>query len=225
MNIQFSSAGDNNFAMNPQTEKRGDRRLLRMAQRGCTHFLVLASPLNMKLDIQDKALQSKLEALGDALRDARELPLPQQEEITVSCISYMAFRKDNEYIDLPDKAANYAICGCHYRKEDDLFNVLLPTTGMGYHTSVAVEMHYRMKPYEKEVKKLFRKQVERTPFYEVCFEKKNSFIDGSIVYTIGKKPYRFPITQQMLGRTFLIKTDGEIPKFEADNAGVILRQE
>ena len=202
MKIQFSTAGDHNFAMNPQTEKRGDRRFLRMAQHGCTHFLVFASPLNVKLDIHDKQMQNKLEQLGDSLREAQDLPLPQQEEITVTCINYMTFRKANEYIDLPDKAANYAICGCHYTKEEDTFSILLPTTGMGYHTAVAVEIRFRMKPYEQEIKKLFRKEIVRTPFYEVWFEKKNAYVDGSIVYTIGKKPFKFPITQQMMGKTF-----------------------
>lgn len=225
MNIEFSTAGNTNFAMNPQTEKRGDRRLLRMAQRGCSHFLLFSAPLNQKIDIFDPTVHQLLQDHADTLLTAQDAPLDDTEKFLVSCISYMDFRKANEYIDLPDKAANYALCGCHYRKETDTLIVLLPTPGMGHTTSVAVEMRYSLRPYEKEIKKLFKTVRERTPFYEAYLEKKSAYVDGSIYYTIGKMPYRFPVTERMLGKKFLIRTDGEIPQLESSTDGVILRQE
>lgn len=224
MKIEFASAGENNYAMNPQTEKRAGRRLMRMAQHGCTHFLIISSPLDVKVDIADKSLQDDLSKVEDLL-NAVDKTLPNHEKITVTCVSYLTFRRDNEYIELPDKAANYAVCGCHFSQDSDVFRVLMPMTGMGYHTHVAIELHYKMRPYVKVTKKFLRTEKERTPFYEVQFEKKNSFVDGCVFYTIGQKPYKFPVTQQMLGNTFLIKTDGEIPKFESTTPGVILQIE
>lgn len=225
MKVEFDLASDSNYVMNPQTEKRTGRRLMRMAQHGCTHFLIVSSPLNVQVDFSDAVFQGQLTQMSDDLLGACDSSLPGQEDITVTCVSYMTFRRDNEYIELPDKAANYAVCGCHLSRDSEKLRILIPTAGMGYRTSVAVELRYTMKPYIKVIKKLFRTETERTPFYEVNFEKKNSFVDGSVIYTIGQKPYRFAITKQMLGKPFLIRTDGEIPKFESTNPGVILRNE
>lgn len=225
MKIEFDLASDSNYVMNPQTEKRAGRRLMRMSQHGCTHFLIVSSPLNVQVVLNDAAFRDHLVQMSDDLLCARDSSLPGQEDITVTCVSYMAFRKDNEYIELPDKAANYAVCGCHLSRDGEKMRILMPTAGMGYRTSVAVELRYTMKPYTKVIKKLFRTETERTPFYEVNFEKKNSFVDGGVIYTVGQKPYRFSITKQMLGKPFLIRTDGEIPKFESTNPGVILRNE
>lgn len=225
MKIEFDQASDSNYAMNPQTEKRTGRRLMRMAQHGCTHFLIVSSPLNVQVDLNDPAFKSRLAQMSDGLLNTVDGPLPGREEITVTCVSYMTFRRENEYIELPDKAANYAVCGCHLSRDNEVFRILIPTAGMGYRTSVAVELRYSMKPYVKVTKKFLRTETERTPFYEVIFEKKSSFVDGSVIYTIGQKPYRFAITEQMLGKAFLIRTDGEIPKFESTTPGVILRNE
>ena len=225
MKVEFDFAGNNNYVMNPQTEKRAGRRLMRMAQHGCTHFLILSSPLDVQVDMNDPVLQSRLVRMSDDLLNANEKPLPGDESITVACVSYLTFRRENEYIELPDKAANYAVCGCHLSREGNILRILIPTAGMGYRTSVAVEIHYTMRPYEKVTKKLLRTETERTPFYEVSFEKKSSFVHGSVIYTIGQKPYKFVITEQMLGKSFLIRTDGEIPKFESTTPGVNLRNE
>lgn len=223
MRIEFSTAGDNNYAMTPQIEKRGTRRVLQMAQYGCTHFLLISAPLNMNPDLADEALKNGLLQLGDNLTEAKELSVPGLEMFQVTCVSYMAFRKENGLLEIPDKAANYAVCGGLYSKDEDVFYILLPRTGMSYHTSVAVEISYSMRPHVKEVKKLFRTEREQTPFYEVNFEKKSSYVDGSIVYTIGKRPYSYPLTEQMMGKTILIRTDGEIPKFKSTSSGVILK--
>ena len=225
MKIQFITAGDSNFAMNPQTEKRGGRRVLKMAQRGCTHFLIFTSPLNIVVDLKDEELLKKLEEMGDTLLSAVDTPLPQQEMIQVSCVDYMNFRRDNEFIVFRDNAAYYAICGCFLSKNDDTLSLLLPRDGMGYRTEIAVEIRYTMKPHVIETRKLLRKEVTRTPFYEVHFEKKTNYIDGSVVYTIGQQPYRYPITEAMLGKTILIRTDNEIPRFESAMPGVTLRNE
>ena len=225
MKIEFTSAGDNNYVMNPQTENRAGRRVLRMAQRGCTHFLIISSPINVQVKLEDTNFQEQLMQMADDLLKAKETPLPDQESILLTCVSHMTFRRDNEYIMLPDRAANYAVCGCLLSRDNETMRILLPTAGMGYRTSVAVEIRYSFKPHVKIIKKFLRTETERTPFYEVTFEKKESFLDGSIFYTIRQKPYRFAITEQMLGKTILVRTDGEIPRFESATPGVILRSE
>lgn len=225
MKIQFDVANDSNYAMNPQTEKRAGRRLMRMAQHGCTHFLIISSALGVQVDFNDSVLQSALVQLSDDLLHADNISLPILDDITVTCVSYMIFRRDNEYIELPDKAANYAVCGCHLSRDGEVLRILMPTAGMGFRTSVAVDLHYTMKPYVKVIKKFLRTETVRTPFYEVNFEKMSTFVDGSIIYTIGQKPYRFAITKQMLGKPFLIRTDGDMPKFESITPGVVLRIE
>lgn len=223
MRIEFSTAGDNNYAMNPQTEKRGTRRVLQMTQYGCTHFLLISAPLNVEPDFSDETLKNGLMQLGDSLTEAKDLSVPGMEKLQVTCVSYMAYRKENGLLEIPEKAANYAVCGGLYSKDEDVFYILLPRAGMSYRTSVAVEITYSMRPHVKEVKKLFRTEREQTPFYEVNFEKKSSYADGSIVYTIGKRPYSYPLTEQMMGKTILIRTDGEIPQFKSTTSGVILK--
>lgn len=225
MKIEFISAGDNSYVMNPQTENRGGHRMLRMAQRGCTHFLIFSSPLSVQVNLTDPDFQERLAQMADELLKTKETPLPGQQAISVTCVSHMTFRRDNEYIELPDRAANYAVCGGLLSRDSETMRILIPTAGMSYRTSVAVEIRCSFKPYVKSVKKFLRTETERTPFYEVRFEKKESFVDGSILYTIGQRQYKFAITEQMLGKPILIRTDGEIPKFESTTPGVILRIE
>lgn len=225
MEIEFAVASDSNYAMNPQTEKRAGSRVMRMSHRGCTHFLVVFSPLDVQIDFNDPVFRDKLAQMSEELTSASDTPLPEQENITVTCVSHMEFRKANEYIMLPEKAGNYAVCGCYIGRDNAKMRLFAPAAGMRYRVSVAVELHYTMKPYMKVVKKVFRQEKERTPFYEVCFEKKSSLAEGSVIYTVGRIPYRFVVTEQMLGRPILIRTNGEIPKFESTTPGIILCNE
>lgn len=224
MRIIFQNANGERYAGSPQTEKRGDRRSIRFAYAGCSHYLLFRSPLNLTIDLGKQELRQALELLGDDLLYARETELPGTEKITVTCVAHTDLYRNNGFIDIKDEASNFAICGVFMMA--DQFQILLPLQGMSYVTQVAVELSYTLKPYVIEKKGgLFRRAtVEQTDFYQVTFEKKSSYISGTVYYTIGRQNYRFPVVEQMMGKTVLIRTNREIPEFVSTTPGVILKK-
>lgn len=223
MRIIFQTANGERYAGSPQTEKRGDRRAIRFSYIGCTHYLLFQSPLDMSVKLDSSDVQEALLTMGDGVLDAREEALPGMERVLVSCVTHTELYRNNGYITIKDEAANYAICGVFFQA--DQFQILLPLPGMSYTTAVAVELSYTLKPYMIEQKKgLFRKVTEQTDFYQVTFERKNSYISGTVYYTIGRQNYRFPVVEQMMGRTVLIKTNKEIPEFKSTTPGVVLKK-
>ena len=221
MDLEFVRSTDSRYAMNPQIEKRQGSHRMRMAQHGCTHFLIMSSPLNVEVDFEDPKFQESMASIGEPL-DAKDTLLPGFGNVTVTCISYPEYRRNNEYIELPDRVAAYAVYGC--LESGGVLKIFLPMKGMIYQTSVAVDLRYSINPFMREVRRGFRRVTEQTPFYEVLFEKKNSFANGSVVYTIGNEPYRFAITENMLGRSVYIKSEKEMPRFEAAASGINLQR-
>ena len=224
MRIIFQNANGERYAGSPQTEKRGDRRSIRFSYAGCTHYLLFRSPLDVTIDLENQKLQDALMMLGDELLYAREMELPGMEKMAVTCVAHTDLYRNNGFIDIKDEAANFAVCGVFMMA--DQFQILLPLRGMSYTTQVAVELSYTLKPYVIEKKGgLFRRATqEQTDFYQVTFEKKNSYISGTVFYTIGRSNYRFPVVEQMMGRTVLIRTNREIPEFVSTTPGVILKK-
>lgn len=224
MRIIFQNANGERYAGSPQTEKRGDQRSIRFAYAGCTHYLLFRAPLDVSIDLEKQEVRDALEMMGGDLLYAMETEVPGVEKLTVTCVAHTDLYRNNGFINIKDEAANYGICGVFMM--GDQFQILMPLRGMAYTTAVAVELSYTLKPYVIEKKGgLFRRAtVEKTDFYQVNFEKKTGYVNGTVYYTIGRQRYRFPVVEEMMGKTVLIRTNQEIPEFFSTTPGVILKK-
>lgn len=223
MKIQFQNANGGQYAGMPQTERRGDRRVLRFAYAGCSGYLLLRSPLEKPIDLMSEMTQHAILVLGDRIRFGLEEQLPNMEHITLRYISHEELFRCNDCVEIPDYAANYAVCGvCEEGQE---MQILLPLDGMSYTTSVAVELHYSIRPHMVEVRRgMFRRAMEQSDFYQVTFERKSGYASGMVYYTIGNNGLRYPVMEKMVGATTLIKTNKQIPEFHSATPGVILKK-
>lgn len=223
MNILFQQADSNHYASMPQTEKRPDGRILRFSHDGCTGYLLLQAPLSTTIDLDSGKLQEALRLVADSLSSGRELPLPGTDRITVRYLSRAALHRSNDHTEIRDEAANHAVCGVWETGNE--FRVILPVQGMKYTTAVAVELSYTSTPHMVTVRKgLFRRETVQSDFYQVTFDQKINYSDGMVYYTIGTSKFRFPVTEKMMGRTVLIKTNKHCPEFHSANPGVILKK-
>lgn len=223
MNILFQQADSNCYASMPQTEKRADGRIIRFSHAGCTGYLLLQAPLSTPIDLSSAELQDALRLVGDALNSGRELPLPGTDRITVRYLSRAELHRGNDHAEIRDEAANHAVCGVWESGSE--FRVILPAQGMRYTTAVAVELSYSSVPHMVTVRKrFFRQETVQSDFYRVTFDQKINYSDGMVYYTIGTSKFRFPVTEKMMGRTVLIKTNKQCPEFHSANAGVILKK-
>lgn len=222
MKIQLVTADGFHYAGTPQTEKRGEKRVIRFAYAGCSGYLLLRAPLEKPIDLHAETTQHALAALGDRILMGMEEQLPHMEYITVRYIAHEELYRSGDCIEIRDEAANYAVCGV--LQSAGVCRILLPLERMLYTTAVAVELYYSMEPHMIQVKKgLFRKGMEQSDFYRVHFERKSSYVDGMVYYTIGRSGIRFPVTERMMGATVLIKTNQQIPEFHAATPGVVLK--
>lgn len=223
MKIQLLNANGSHYAGTPQSEKRGAKRIIRFAYAGCSGYLLLRSPLEKQIDLHSETTQHALAVLGDRILGGQEVQLPQMEYITVRYISHDEIFRSGDCVEIRDDPANYAVCGV--LKKEDICQILLPLENMLYTTAVAVELYYSVEPYMIQVRKgLFRKVMEQSDFYWVRFERKPSYVDGMVYYTIGRSGTRFPVTERMLGASVLIKTNKQIPEFHAATPGVVLKK-
>lgn len=221
MKIQFQNADGSHYAGMPQTERRGDKRFLRFAYAGCTGYLLLRAPLEQPIDLLEETTQHAIAALGDRLRFGLEEQLPGLEQTTVRYVAHEELYRSNDCVEIPDGAANYAVCGVWETAE--ALRILLPLEGMASTASVAVELHYSVKPHMIQVKKgIFRTVTEQSDFYQVTFERKNGYTSGMVYYTIGNSGLRYPVMEKMIGATTLIKTNKQIPEFRSVTPGVTL---
>lgn len=223
MKIQFQNADGCHYAGMPQTERRGDRRLLRFAYAGCTGYLLLRAPLEKPIDLLSETTQHAIAVLGDRLRFGVEEQLPGQEHTTVRFVSHDELYRGNDCVEIPDGAANYAVCGVW--ETEGVLRILLPLEGMSSTASVAVELHYSVRPHMVQVRRgFFRTVTEQSDFYQVTFERKPGYTSDMVCYTIGNSGLRYPVMEKMIGSTTLIKTNKQIPEFHSVTPGVILKK-
>ena len=136
MRIIFQPANGERYAGSPQTEMRGDRRVIRFSYIGCTHYLLFQCPLDMSVKLDSGDVQEALLTMGDRVLDAREEALPGMEKVHVSCVTHTELYRNNGYIAIKDEAANYAVCGVFFQA--DQFQIMLPLPVFSYTTALSV---------------------------------------------------------------------------------------
>ena len=222
MKIVFQEAGGNHYAVRPQCERRGDKRVLGFRAAGCTGYLLFRAPLDKTIDLGSEAIQHAIAMLEEKVCTSYDVKLPQMEHITMRYISQAEFYKCSNGIEIPETAANYAVCGVWQVGNE--FRVLWPRETAGSTTSVSVELSYSLRPYIITQRKFFRTVQEQTDFYQVTFDRKPGYSNGMVFYTIGDSGVQYPVMEQMLGKSTLIKTFKKVPVFHTAVPGVVLKK-
>ena len=220
MRIVFYDADNNHYALHPACENRGNQRFITFSHVGCTGYLLFRAPLDQPIDLRSDQLRHALAELEDRFLYITEEKLSRMEQFSVRYVSHTDLFRNKSGIEIPEGAANYAVCGVW--KQGDELRILIPAKAMTYTTAVAMELHYSIKPHRKAVKKFFRTVFEETTFYQVTFERKPGYVNGTVFYTIGSSGIRYPVVEKMIGATTLINTYGQVPEFRSVAPGVKL---
>lgn len=230
MEIVLEKMNGKVYAMDPQIEKIQGQNRMRLAYTGCTHILLLYAFLEHKIDFLSEDMHERLKSLQKEVLSGESVRLPETD-MMVKMVDFLTLQKNKGNIQLPDIAANYAVCACRYRPQQDIMTLYLPDrSSLRYQATVSVEIKYKVEPYILSVKKGFLglggMESRRTEYFRaVIGTEKSNFQSGDIVYTINKEPYRYPITKEMKGKELLIKSsDGIPPKFQATVPGITLKE-
>ncbi len=222
MNIILREITDSRHVMAPWVEKKQNRQLLRVSASGCTHFLLFRSPLGGAVDLTDPEVQQVLAGLGDP-REFREKQIPELGT-WLTCVSLQKYRSGGEMLVLREEPACYAVCGCTYVPLEDAMYLYLPARGTDYQTSAAMELAVEIRRLtERQKQGLFRSAEVPSGFWRVRIEKKGTCGDGAVCYRVPDRPETFPVTEEMLGVPFLVKSEGGAPQFFSAAEGLTLK--
>lgn len=205
------------YAMNPEVEKIQGQNYMKLVHSGCTHVLLLYAMLDEKINFMEENTKTLLKNLKEDILTGDVLTF-SDSSMKARIVDYVTIQKNRGSIQLPEIAANYAICACRYNQQDDSLKLYLPDRDLiRYQTTVSVEVKYKVEPYEIPVKKGFLGicgvEMQRTDFYKVLVgTEKSNFSSGDIVYTIDREPWKYPVTEEMKGREVLIKSGNGNPR-------------
>ncbi len=227
MTIECRSFNANGYLMNPTVDAL---HKLHLQEKGCSHFLLFSYPANRKPQLTETNVPVILGKL-DTLMDGGKIYI-KDIDANVQCINRQIYLSNGSAIQLDVVASGYTVLGAIYDKESDTLYVYWPNSIESAHFAVSVEIKYQVRRHTVEEGSFLGfkvtgflghlskpKQVE-TDFCEVFFNAAPDYIDGSITYTIGDNPYKYPITKAMLGRWILIKSPlgSRLPEFTASDS-------
>lgn len=222
MDIIFKDMDGTCYAMQPTIVKDQSPQKIRITlnQKGCGYFLIFCSPMSspVELVIHDK-LKKNFCALGDKILSASAMNFGDMKA-ELTCMDYGKYIVSGNAIILPEKAGSYSICGAIYYQEKNLLEIYLPTDKISYQAQLSVDVKYHIEPFTIERKHLFRTEQVRTPFYRLRIEDKPNYISGSLYYTIGNMPFKFPISREMLGNEVFIRSGETYPVLKSDTNGI-----
>lgn len=215
------------YVMNPQIEKIQGQNRMTLLHSGCTHVLLLRTSLDEEIDIDSETLQKSLTGVENNVLSGSEITL-SDGKTAVWAVDFITLQRNRNSIRLPEKAGNYAVCGCRYDNQSDVLTIYLPDKkSFRYQARVSIEVRYHIEPYRIIVKTgIFGRKEERTDFYRVVIgDVHSSYLLENIVYAVEGIPFQFPLTEEMKGKEFLIKTmKGKEPVFRALSAGLELKK-
>lgn len=230
MEVILEKMNSHVYAIRPQVEKIQGQNYLKINYEGCTHILLLYRALDKKIDLLHEEIRLLLGKLEESVLTGEEVQLLDCQ-IKARTVNYVTMKKNKDVIPLPDIAANYAVCGCRYDKQNDQFRVYLPeSVSSQYQATVSVEVIYHVEPYKIPVKKgLFGVggiEYRQTDYYKVTVgTEKTRFSSGDIVYISAGSNYKYPVTEHMRGKEVLIRGKSDTPpRFFSAVSGITLRK-
>ena len=155
------------YVMNPQIEKIQGQNRMTLLHSGCTHVLLLRTSLDEEIDIDSETLQKSLTGVENNVLSGSEITL-SDGKTAVWAVDFITLQRNRNSIRLPEKAGNYAVCGCRYDNQSDVLTIYLPDKkSFRYQARVSIEVRYHIEPYRIIVKTgIFGRKEERTDFYK-----------------------------------------------------------
>lgn len=230
MNVVLEKMDGQVYAMSPIIERIGGQNQMRLAYSGCTHILLLCAKLDQKIGFMDEATRELVKNLNSDILSGKKISLCEQPQVTAWTVDFMTFQRNLGKIQLPEMAANYAVCACCHDQQTDVLSLYLPErVSVQYQATVSVEIPYKVEPYRISVKTGFlgmREELQDTDFYKATVGTENSnFHSGDIVYKVSAEKYLYPVPERMKGREFLIRSKkGAPPEFSSAVSGITLRR-
>lgn len=229
MNVILETMGSVIYAMNPQIEKVQGQNRLRLVQSGCSHILLISTPLGSPIDLEQEDIRKILTNLEEKVFKG-ETEVVFEKQLEIESYSHVDLQDHGGKIPLPEKTAEYAILGVTYDKRKGEAHIFLPNnSAIKYKTTATIEVAYKLSPYTIPQKRgifgLGREEEQQTGFYKLVIGNEKTVIPtGCLVYTIGKQPYEYPITDKVCGKEVLIKANGIPPVLKTTISGITLRK-
>lgn len=234
MNIECKSFHGNGYLMSPNVDAL---HKLRFNEKGCTHFLLFSYPVNHTLNINETNIGEVLSRIENLL--GGEKIYIKELDASVQCINKQIYLTNGSAIQLDVVASRYTILGSAHSREQDTLYIYWPKSIEAANFALSVEMKYQVRRHTVEsgsifgiklggvAGHIFKPKMEETDFCEVLINNAPDYVDGSITYTVGDNPYKYPITKAMLGKWILIKSPRglRLPEFKACDSITLVKIE
>lgn len=225
MDIEFREHDGITIAQNPRIERLGNQRIIKLNEKNCDYFLVLAKTPGGYVDLRDPSIQQGVLGLKDLFPNVMDIRIA--DGVTVSCVDEVDY-KINDYggdsICIPNKIAEFTVVGC--REENGVFVVCIPEDGISCTARVSLTVTYRITQVSGETAhRPFGNDLTRQTFFSVEFDDIPNYQDGGIVFRFEDNEMEYPITSEMIehGRVFIEAGCGR-PIFSSRIAGLELQQ-
>ncbi len=205
MDLEFREHDSITLAQNPRIERVGNQRIIKLNEKNCDYFLVIARTPGGYSDLSDTSLQEKIMKLKDYFPGVSDMRVA--EGITLSCVDEVDY-KINDYggdsICIPNRIAEFTVVGC--REENGRLVICIPEKGVSCTARVIITATYRISRVNVEIAhRPFGRAELQQSFYVVEFDNIPDYQDGGIVYKFEGSEIEYPITSGMIeqGQIFI----------------------
>ena len=225
MEIEFREHDGATVAQNPRIEKLGNQRIIKLNEKNCDYFLVIAKTPGGYVDLRDPLIQNGILTFKDSFPSVSEARIA--DGVTLSCVDEVDY-KINDYggdsICIPNKIAEFTLVGC--REENGVFVVCIPDDGISCTARVSLTATYRIAQVCGDTShKPFGKNVQQQSFFSIEFNDIPNYQDGGIIIRFEGAEMEYPVTAGMIeqGRIFIEAGYGR-PILLSKTAGLELQQ-
>lgn len=225
MEIEFREHENITVAQNPRIERIGNQCVIKLNEKNCDYFLVLAKTPGGRVDLSNPSIQQEILKFQGSFPEVTDIKL--DGGISLSCVDEVDY-KINDFggnsICIPNKIAEFTVVGC--REENGKFLISIPDEGVSCTARVSLTATYRIRQINGEVAhRPFGKDAPQQSFFVVEFDDIPNYHDGGIVFTFDGRDLEYPITSEMIeqGRIY-IETGYGIPTFSTRVDGLEIQQ-
>ena len=225
MEIEFREHDGVTVAQNPRIEKLGSQRIIKLNEKNCDYFLVIAKTPGGYVDLSDSLIQNKIMAFKDSFPNVTDIRIT--DGVTLYCVDEVDYKINDfggDSICIPNKIAEFTVVGC--REENGVFVICIPEEGISCTARVSLTATYRITQVSGETsRRPFGKDLQQQSFFSIEFDDIPNYQDGGIVFKFEGTETEYPITAEMIekGRVFIEAGYGR-PIFSTKIAGLELQQ-
>ncbi len=213
--IKYEKIDGRHYVMAPETPKRGGKRILSVKCSGITHIVMITDPsMGDARDLFSEDMKARLEDLAEEysghLKEIRGAELGGGKQVTF--IDFVEYQIGGQSYEIEDRAQRIYVFGASCLNRE--LTLYLPEAGSNeeFYSDISLEMKYKRLPCTEIVIQrngpFSTKEVVRETGYDyVYFERILGYTSGMVCYEVDLKgkTYSIPVTEDMTGKTILIK--------------------